>query len=167
MKLLIEPTFADMMEFNRWDPRQRLIASLVCGGLAACSLVAGLYFWLQEGDMEKLLGFCCCGLIILVIWAVLPRVSGLGSWLLRYHEPWSLETNDEGVVHNARGGEVRAKWEALGRFYETPSLVVLPLRDDLDSLAIPKRCCAEGELTELRELLTKKLGHRAVRPPWL
>src|SRR5262245_51642971 len=130
MKLLIQPTFADIMEFNRWDPRQRLIAYLVGGGLGACSLVAGLYFWLLEGDVAQGLRFRVVAVIFLVIGAVMPRVGGLGSWLLRYHQPWSLETNEEGVVHTATGGEVRVKWEALGRFYETPNLIVLPLWDD-------------------------------------
>jgi hypothetical protein len=108
-------------------------------------------------------GLSLGGAFFLTLGLLATRIAGVGAWLFRGAKGlWSLEMSVQGVRVTVGEEHYEAGWEAFKPFYETPNLIVIPIRGIGDGLMIPKRCC-EGLLDEIRDLLARQTGRQRAR----
>jgi hypothetical protein len=152
------------MELNRWALEQRLkgYAGMALGGLM---FVAGVWVWLFQDRQEAAAAVIFAGGLFFLLGFLATRIAGLGAWLFKTDKrPYSLEFIPErGIKATIASEQNEAPWSAFGPFYETPRLIVLPFRSRADALMVPKRCCEEGQLAELRSLLTRQLNEPSLQ----
>jgi hypothetical protein len=155
VQIQVRPRFQDVMELNRWAWNQRIKGYVAVGGGIIIALISVVMWWVQDEGPGPLPGVLAGGMFVL-IGLIATRVAGAGAWLFqRAWRPYLVEVGPEGVAVTPDGKErVAAGWDAFKPYYETPNLLVLPIRNVDDAVSIPKRCCSQEQLTELRQLLT-------------
>jgi hypothetical protein len=149
--------FREVMELNRWDWSQRIKGYVgIGGGLFLMLLSVGV--WSFRDNAPNLMPGVLAGVMFVLFGVFATRIAGAGTWLFkRPWRPFLVEVSQAGVAVTTEGkARVSVGWEVFKPHYETPNLLVLPLRSGADAVAIPKRCCDEKQLAELRELLTRQ-----------
>ncbi len=72
--------------------------------------------------------------------------------------PYSFEFNDENFIARAEYGETKLTWDYLRKWKEGKTIFTVYQSDRIMQM-IPKRCfTSPEEMTQLRELLTRKIG---------
>jgi hypothetical protein len=160
VRIHIQPRFQEVIELNRWAWEQRLKGYIIIAlGIALVITGVGVSF-VQENGPDPFPVILFGGIFILMGMAA-TTLAGVGAWVhKRGWRPYLVEVSSEGVAVTTEGSErVEAGWEAFKPFYETPNLLVLPIRNVNDSVAIPKRCCSHEQLSEVRNLLARNLSN--------
>jgi hypothetical protein len=157
VQVRIFPEFQDVLELNTWAWPQRVKGYIAVGFGLLMALGCVVDWAVRENAPNPLLGVGA-GVMFILIGLIATRLTALGAWLRRSaRRPYLVEVSPEGVAVTNEGKErACAGWEPFKPYYETPNLLVLPIRHAGDALMIPKRCCSAEQLAELRDLLTQR-----------
>lgn len=157
MRLIIQPTFRDVLEVNKTLREQRIKGWLPLAlGLAILLFSAWEVNVAQNPrDFRVLYG---AGALFVILGLLATRVAGLGGWLLKSsREPFLLEVTNEDVAFIRLEARYALAWDRFRRWCLTQNLLILIGFGDC-LVVIPRRDCTVDGWRHLHEVVERRMG---------